>query len=89
LQKDAPTNRILNVVEWPLAVVAGYAMAVIANIAMFRLCGLDTCYLASRSSRKQLTFSLPLSTSAATLSYYDDMFTGWRRLDRTADDGIS
>ena len=40
-------------------------------------------------SRKQLTFSLPtVSTSAATLAHYDHTFEGWRRLDRTTDDGI-
>jgi len=38
---------MLNLSVWPLAVVAGYAAAAIANIAMFHLCGPDTCSSAS------------------------------------------
>jgi hypothetical protein len=40
-------------------------------------------------ARKQLHVSLPPdSTADAVLSFYDGVFAGWRRLDRTADDSI-
>jgi hypothetical protein len=40
-------------------------------------------------ARQQLTFTLSAGSSAeAALRFYEDMFIGWRRLDRTTDDSI-
>jgi hypothetical protein len=40
-------------------------------------------------ARQQLTFTLSAGSSAeAALRFYEDMFIGWRRLDRTTDDAI-
>src|SRR5436190_12022634 len=126
---DSPPDRFVSAVIWPLALVAGYAAAVIANIEMFLHCGREICYSGSlwstlpggvgtavgcwfvrhRSSYRTAALAgagvavavvasgaplwpqnpMPTSSSAgAVLGFYDRVFDGWRRLDRTADDGI-